>query len=692
MTTTSEQAKSKIEVSALGLAIQQSSAIVLLTDPNGTILYVNPAFERFYGYEKESVLGENPRVLKSGEHHQIFYKKMWDTITHGKSWSGELINQRKDHSLVHVLATISPIIDDNGHIQYFLGVQHDISERVQRDRDERDIILNISRTMRTANTRDQLASIITNQICDLLGMDAAIVGLREDIGHEEQPLENMRIRIISAAGELATCADKQLSVSKEHILFSILQTGRIYTSSNVHENSRIFHAHECDKIRAAVCLPLTVEGQHIGVLCVGNTMQISQRDINTLTALSAMIANALYRQTLHEDLEAQMEALKTAQKQIIHAEKLAAMGTLVAGVAHELNNPLTSIILYAQMALQHVTDIHLRRDLVQIEQLAFRMGKVVRGMLDFVHPDSGNKTYITFSEIIDDVLALLMHEIRLQNITVNVDFSSDLPPIYANKSQLEQVFVNLLMNAFQAMKGYTDHPKITIRATLDALQDKKKPYIHVVFQNNGPHIPDTALSHIFEPFFTTKRRGEGTGLGLSISYSIIELHGGRIWVENIDGSAGVRFHIHLPVIDDRNGLYQTKKPTRVTTEPNGNAPSAHILLVDDEPSILEVFARILSKQGYQVDTAQDSTNALEHIQKGDYDLVLCDIQMPDMNGVELYYRIQETRPDMLSRLIFISGDSVDERTQEFIRSVPNRLVNKPLGINDLIKIVSEAVN
>ncbi len=676
------------EIPVLNEAVCQVGIPVVITDVKGCILYVNPAFEEFYGYTLDEAIGQTPRVIKSGKHHRIFYQKLWETITQKRVWHGNLINRCKNGSLVNVLTTISPIVDAKGDIRYFVGIQHDISKRIQKDQDERDIILNVSNAMRNAYTRSKLATIIVRKIRGLLGMGGAAILVRDEDTVANAPPETVPLRVLSATGELETWAGKYLHLPEAGISAQVLLSGNPYFSPDIHADPKIPSPEKYKNIRAAICIPLTANNQTIGVLWAGHAEKIDEHDINTLTALSTMVASALHRQALHDALQEQIQALQTAQTQIIHAEKLAAMGTLVAGIAHELNNPLTSIILYAQMGLRQANNLSLKRDLKQIETLAQRMGKIIRGMLTFAYPDSSERVLLTLTEIVNSVLTLLSPEIRMRNVNLKIDIPEKLPPLYVNESQLQQVFVNLLMNAFHVLFDQ-DNPEILLSAFAEPETPEHPPYVHILLQNNGPHIPEDIMPKIFDPFFTTKQKGEGSGLGLSISHSIIDSHGGQIWAENMDGTHGVRFHIQLPAA---NITKTASLPDNSSAAESAKTKTeSRILLVDDEISILEVFRRVLTRQGYQVETTANSKDALDRINSKHYDLILCDIQMPHMNGIQMYQELENTCPDVLPRIVFISGDTVDAKTSAFMHSVSNPFLHKPLTINDLLEKVEKTL-
>jgi CheY-like chemotaxis protein len=246
----------------------------------------------------------------------------------------------------------------------------------------------------------------------------------------------------------------------------------------------------------------------------------------------------------------------------------------------------------------------------------------------------------------------------------------------ANVGQLQQVLLNIIINAEQAMANSTRQRKLTI--TTKQVADK----IRVSISDNGPGIPKEIIDRLFDPFFTTKDNASGMGLGLNISYGIITEHGGEIRVQSEFGS-GATFIIDLPIVTE---TVERKTDRPVNSEQESPA-GARILVVDDEPHICRAIDRILTEKGHQVDTTSSPLKALEMLSKIDYDLILLDLRMPDMNGIEFYDRIKAISPELQQRVVCVTGDVVSTRNKTFLHETGIPCVAKPFGVNELMRQV-----
>jgi len=407
-----------------------------------------------------------------------------------------------------------------------------------------------------------------------------------------------------------------------------------------------------------------------------------------------------------------MRALEMAQARLVQSEKLAAIGELVAGVAHELNNPLTLIIGYAELLRRSPVSDETRQDLEKIVAQSRRAAGIVRSLLDFARQRPTERQLVQANDMMTSTLDLLAYELRTHNIERTVRLSPELPLTLADPYQLQQVFINLVNNARQAMSETRGGGHLTITSELgpssfvNGGQDAE-PVIRITVQDDGPGIPSDLLSRIFDPFFTTKSPGEGTGLGLSVCHGIIGDHGGHIWAEN--RAQGATFFVELPVIqptissavlpartssetealwgDAPNGSFNPK-PTTLNPSP---AETARILLVDDETGTVEVLARILKGQGYQADAATDGKTALLRLAETKYDLVLCDIRMPGLSGPEIYRQLEASDPEMARRIIFITGDIMSSGTRRFLKESGASYLSKPFDLDEFIAKVRVAL-
>ena len=367
------------------------------------------------------------------------------------------------------------------------------------------------------------------------------------------------------------------------------------------------------------------------------------------------------------------------QERLLQAEKLAALGELISGVAHELNNPLTAVMGYAQLLQAAPVDEQMRADLQCIYEQAERASRIVQNLLDFARKRPPERKLVDLNELLERTLALRSYELRVENIQVITELDETLPRTLADPHQMQQVFMNIIVNAEQAMSEAHGWGILTVRSR--ALKDR----IRVEIADDGPGIPAEIMSRIFDPFFTTK--GQGTGLGLSICYGIVTGHGGQIWAESPNEKGGATFVIELPLVkEEEPEAEKLASPLSPVA-----APPSRILVVDDEESVRALFRRLLRQEGHEVHLAASGVEALQALARASYDLIICDVKMPGMDGKALYYRVMELYPELAPRILFITGDVIATDTQQFLDETGNPYVSKPFEINQFLQVVQEAL-
>ncbi|MCD6552423.1 MAG: GAF domain-containing protein [Anaerolineae bacterium] len=374
------------------------------------------------------------------------------------------------------------------------------------------------------------------------------------------------------------------------------------------------------------------------------------------------------------------------QAQLLQSGKLSAVGQLISGVAHELNNPLTSIMGYAELVQREASvDGAIKADLRKIYEQAERSAHIVRKLLTFArqYPPMREKTDI--NRAIEKTIELLAYQLDVDNITIVRDLDPALPHTQADVHQLQQVFLNIINNAHQAMKQAHGRGTLTVRTRL---VDEGQT-IRITFADDGPGIPPSIITRIFDPFFTTKEIGEGTGLGLAICYGVVSEHGGRIWAKSEAGQ-GATFFVELPVMkesDQKTKLQAGEK--NLLARPA--IPSRRILIVEDELTIAGLLARILKLEGHTTDLATDGNQALARLRRADYDAIICDLKMPGLNGQEFYQRLMEMDSPLVQRVIFTTGDVVNPETRAFLEQTDRPCISKPFLQEDVLAVLREVL-
>ncbi|NTU81124.1 MAG: response regulator [Chloroflexales bacterium] len=368
------------------------------------------------------------------------------------------------------------------------------------------------------------------------------------------------------------------------------------------------------------------------------------------------------------------------EQQLIQSEKLSAIGQLVAGVAHELNNPLTSVSGYAQLLLRDqrlAEETH--QDIEQIHAQAERAAKIVQNLLIFAREHKPERRMVTLNEVLRSALALQSYQLKVDNISVSLELAPDLPATTADPHQLQQVFLNLITNARHAMVEKGGRGTLTLRTSVGAAPDSTSA-ICVEIGDTGVGIPEWNLQKIFNPFFTTKPVGQGTGLGLSICFGIIKEHDGQIWAESQLG-AGTHVYVALPIrVQDSPEAELPAPPRDPADEPE---PSFNVLVVDDEEPVVRLMARLLRDLGHRSTVVTSGEAALEILGHEAFDVILSDVKMPGLNGFAFASAIRERDPDLADRVIFITGDTLSPITRTALEQSGNLFLAKPFSIEQL---------
>lgn len=426
-------------------------------------------------------------------------------------------------------------------------------------------------------------------------------------------------------------------------------------------------------------------------------LQFRRRDEETvLLEVSARLIRDGNRSEAIHCIARDLTERRRLEEQLIKAEKLSAIGQLVAGVAHEVNNPLTSISGYTQLMLRDKNlPPSVREDLQHINTQAERAARIVQNLLMFAREHKPQRTLVDINQVLRSTLALRAYQLRVDNITVVTDFAPDLPPTVADPHQLQQVFLNLINNAHQAMTERGDKGTLTLRTSVAQYVGEdghEESWIRVAVNDTGIGISPRNLSRIFDPFFTTKPIGQGTGLGLSICFGIIQEHGGRIRAESEVG-VGTTMYVELPLTHAYEMAPETTNAPSSTvveeaTDAEEASQGAAILVVDDEEAVSALLARLLIDLGHRPTTVASGEAALEALARQPFDLILTDIKMPGMTGFELYQHIKQRDLHLARRIIFITGDTITASTQARLAQTGNPYIAKPFAIERLEALVN----
>ena len=609
---------------------------IFFTTPEGKLLDANPALVRMLGYEfKEDLKAGNfrDRYADAAQRDHLVSR----IVEQGSVQDVDVLFRRKDGTEIHCLASGFAIRDSFGQVIRIQGTLVDITERIEveeRLRQEQEFVRQL-----VANFPEMIAvldldgkfTFVSSRIHELLGrLPEEAVGKRLDNLVHRDDVDRLKMSLGRfAEGELKTA---QLEF-------------------------RTKHADGSWRLLRASVSPVYGSGGRIsGVVA-------SARDVTDA---------------------------KEAEKQKLQKEKLAAMGEMMSGVAHELNNPLTAILGVSDLMRDRATDDETRRQADMVLKQARRAAGIVQHLLAFSRPSVLASQRIHPDEIIRRVVEQQTPLLRQKNVRLDLKAAAGLPAIEADPRLLQQVFVNLITNAEQAITGARDGG--TISATVNRNDGK----IVFEFADDGPGIPGPNLAKIFDPFFTTKRPGGGTGLGLTIALAIVKEHGGTIEVDSASGE-GARFQVVLPtaVEEPLGSGSDTEAPGKpVATRPLAGSSPLHghsVYVVDDEESIREIVQEGLGARGMMVEGASSSEEALAHLAHRNYDFIICDFNLPGLNGGQFFERARSQKGNAHTKFIFMTGALLDTDTAAKFTQSGAALLQKPFHIASLATLLVELV-
>ena len=399
------------------------------------------------------------------------------------------------------------------------------------------------------------------------------------------------------------------------------------------------------------------------------------------TEVLLRIQNLLETRFLHQALQTQNDRLEEEVRErtqrLLQTEKVATMGELLAGVAHELNNPLSVVTGRVGLLQSQLRDNpEVARQLDKVAEAADRCARIVRNFLALARQRPPERQEVHLNLVVDEALEMVGYALRTDGVEVTLELADDLPVLWADVHQLHQVLVNLITNGHHAMREKSELRVLTVKTASDPSRSR----VSLSITDTGLGIPPAVRARIFEPFFTTKPAGQGTGLGLSLCQGIVEAHGGSIGVESEVGM-GTVFTIQLPVTASE------PPPEAKVPETVDSSVAKRILIVDDEPDVTDLLADILAVDGHRVDKAGNGAIALQKLREGTYDVILSDLRMPELDGPGLHDEVERLDGSLAQRFIFITGDTLNLETKSFLDRVGAPTVTKPFDLNQVRRAV-----
>lgn len=620
-----QQAASKLNEANVELQYQKFAldehAIVAVTDHMGNITYANQRFVDISGYSQSELLGQNHRILKSGYHPKEFYQQMWDTITSGKTWHGEIKNKVKDGRCYWVDATIVPFLNAKGKPYKYVAIRTDISARKETEEAQKKLT--------TAFYYAAEALMITDSQGSVEHVNPAFEKMT---GYSEAEIQGKSAAILRSP--------KHDEAFFENIL-ETLEKGEVWKGE-------------------------------VNLLCKDRSEKVTLCSrAPVFNANGDVVNHIIFMKDITEE--------KLLRSKVEHTQRLESLGVLAGGIAHDFNNILTSIMGNAKLAEAKLTGgkREIPPYLSRISKASERAADLCRQMLAYSGQGITQVRPINFSKLVHEIASLLEVSVA-ENITVHYHLGKQLPAIEADTGQLQQVVMNLITNASESYqdesgevwidvgKMHADREWLRTCALGDELTEGD--YVYVEVKDSGCGMDEATVKKIFEPFFTTKFTGRG--LGMSAMMGIVKAHHGAIHIYSEPGQ-GTMVRVAFPAV----GLQA--EPLVDDVPEAGEHSKALIMIVDDEADILEYTESVLTNLGYEVITAVSGEEALEIFQQEErkIDLVITDATMPGMNGEQLCQQLYAIDRDV--KLILSSGYDVNDVTEDMQSELLSGFIQKP---------------
>ncbi len=429
-----------------------------------------------------------------------------------------------------------------------------------------------------------------------------------------------------------------------------------------------------------------VDGAPIWVEVSATASSSSPRALTSSNRSSQLHVEALVRDV--SERKKRDDQNRDGRYQMLQAEKMAALGQTISGVAHELNNPLATILSWAERLAERNVDEKTKQGLEVILGEAERAARIVRNLLTFARKRQTTRAMVDLNQVVRETLALRAYEQRVTNIEVVEALSAGLPEVFVDGHQIKQVLLNLVINAEQACLGANSRGTIVVRTIHD--QERGSAVLEVT--DDGPGIPEDRQGKVFDPFFTTKEVGSGTGLGLTVAYAIAREHGGRIWLESraTPTGSGTSFFVELPI----SGQHLNPPAARAAQQPISLEAfkGLRVLVVEDEPALAQAVAEALVDAGFNVDRAGDGEEGLTRLTEANYDLIVCDLKMPRIDGMQFYRAMAAATPALARRVIFVTGDVAGTDAERFLEETGCRWLSKPFRLGDLLRSARDTLS
>jgi PAS domain S-box-containing protein len=655
---------------------------VFISSPDGHFMDFNDAFLRMLGYESREELLAVRDIASSMYVNPLDRVRLQKLLKeHGAVNDFEFQMRRRDGEVVTVLESSVVTRGPDGKIEAFQGFVLDITERknaeqeIRRRNRELMILNSIGQTLNQPIELEELLGRALRQVVELFGADTGSIFLMD--------AKSPTLKRVAASGLRSEYSSKfpETELPTDFVEHIRAVHATVLSTAGLPLPAVFRDFQQKEELEVLHLVMLWSKERSLGCLMLGSRKgrDFSSVEMNLLISVSNQIAASIEKILLLDETRQAYDNLRHTQEQLLQSEKMAAVGQLISGVAHELNNPLTAILGYSQLLSSNKYVNEQGADYVdKLYKQARRTHRIVNNLLSFARQQKPERLPVRINQVIEDTLALREYDLRINNIHIHRDLERNLPLTGADAHQLQQVFLNILNNAVDAILERSDRGDIWVRTS------QGDRCIVAEFVDSGPGMQDT--HRVFDPFYTTKPVGKGTGLGLSICYGIISEHGGEISVRNATGQ-GAAVSVSLPVLPVA-GSGSSSDAIRAYDAPI----VGRVLLVDDEESVLELEKEILQSRRLTVLTARSGKEAMEVLQRESVDLVVTDMKMPgEISGRMLYHWIRDQRLPLEQRVVFTMSDANDEDARDLFESSGCPYIQKPFEVDVFWRIVQRSL-
>ncbi|HYL67682.1 MAG TPA: PAS domain S-box protein [Candidatus Limnocylindria bacterium] len=653
---------------------------IFISTPEGHFLDFNKVFMEIVGYDSrdELIQADIPATFYVDPADRERLKRL--LREHGQVNDFEFQFRRRDGEIRTAHESSFATRDESGAITAYQGFVLDVTERKHaemeiRRRNRELLALNsIAELLGESGPLEDVLTRALVKVAELLVVDTGALYLLDDAG-----------KILKRVAGVGHRSEEGRHIRPIEISSSLLEQVRqaratVLSGSALAAPEYLRALQEKEAVQDTQVAILWSKDRVLGALVVGcrSRREFSTAELNLLAALANQIAATIDKSVLLEETRDAYDSLRCAQEQLLQSEKMAAVGQLISGVAHELNNPLTAILGYSQLLKSE--ELMNARGADYLEKLykqAQRTHHIVQNLLSFARQHKPERTPVDLNQILQDTLTLREYDMNLNNIRIHRQFSDNLPPIGGDFHQLQQVFLNILNNAVDAIGEKGGKGEIWVRT--DVVGNRVRT--EITDSGSGVQNPH----RVFDPFYTTKPVGKGTGLGLSICYGIVKEHGGEIQVRN-SAPRGATFAILLPTLSADRPVEQ-KHPSRVR-----ESIAAKVLLVDDEETVLQLEHEVLRARGVTLKLARSGKEAVDLLRRETVDAIVTDMKMTgEISAIAMYQWIQQNRPELSGRVVFTASNGHKNEAIASLRRSGCLVVSKPFAIEQLWEAVQKVL-